>query len=390
MVTTTGDEMTESITSNAKTDDVRAGLVFDDRYLWHNTGLSLIQDAGQFPFADPVPHWSSPALVGRAKQLIDLYGIADRMARVAAYEANDEALLRCHTPEHLTRVRGLDRTGGDSGEGAPMGPGGERIARLSAGGVMAAVDAVLTGSVRHAYALVRPPGHHAMPDRGMGFCVFSNVAIAAKHAQTQHGIRKVLILDWDVHHGNGTQAAFFDDPDVLFISLHQDELYPPGSGAVDHTGAGDGSGFTVNIPLPGGTGGAGYRAAFERIVLPVARQFAPELVMVSAGQDASILDPLARMSLTTNAYRAMTRFMLGIAEESCGGRLVVAQEGGYAAAYAPYCSASIAEVLAGGPVVVPEPYGPRAESEPAANRIGLDAEQAIERVIEVQKRFWTM
>ena len=203
-------------------------------------------------------------------------------------------------------------------------------------------------------------------------------------------MRKVVLLVFVSLSFGLAGRAFADDSDVLFISLHQDELYPPGWGAADQTGTGDGLGFTVNIPLPGGTGGAGYRAAFERIVLPIARQFAPEFVMVSAGQDASILDPLARMSLTTSAYRAMTRFMLGIAEESCGGRLVVAQEGGYAAAYAPYCSASIAEVLAGGPVVVPEPYGPRAESAPAANRIGLDAEQAIERVIEVQSRFWTM
>jgi acetoin utilization deacetylase AcuC-like enzyme len=382
--------MADSVTSNTGAAGVRAGLVFDDRYLWHNTGLSLIQDGEQYPFADPVPHWSSPALVGRAKQLIDLYGIADRLARIQAYEADDDSLLRCHTSEYLARVRALDGTGGDAGEGAPMGWGGERIARLSAGGVMAAVDAVLTGAVRHAYALVRPPGHHAMPDLGMGFCVFGNVAIAAKHAQARHGIRKILILDWDVHHGNGTQTAFIDDSDVLFISLHQDELYPPGWGAADQTGAGDGAGFTVNIPLPGGTGRAGYRAAFERIVQPIARQFAPELVMVSAGQDASILDPLARMSLTTNGYREMTRFMLAIAESSCGGRLVVAQEGGYAAAYAPYCSASIAEVLAGGPAVISEPYGPRAESEPAANRIGLDAELAIERVIEVQIQFWTI
>ena len=378
------------MSTNTQQDGLRAGLVFDDRYLWHNTGLTLIEDAEPYPFADPVPHWSSPALVGRAKQLIDLYGIGDRFARIAAYEADDEALLRCHTPEYLARVRKLDRTGGDSGEGAPMGQGGERIARLSAGGVMAAVDAVMTGAARYAYALVRPPGHHAMPDRGMGFCVFSNVSIAARHAQARYGIRKILILDWDVHHGNGTQTAFYDDPDVLFISLHQDDLYPAGWGAADQIGERAGNGFTVNIPLPAGTGLAGYRSAFERIVLPAARQFAPELVIVSAGQDASVLDPLARMCLTTESYREMTRSMLAIAEEHSGGRLVIAQEGGYAPTYAPYCSASIAEVLAGGPSVVPEVYGVRAERQPAAHRVGLDAEEALERVVAVQKQYWML
>jgi acetoin utilization deacetylase AcuC-like enzyme len=382
--------MTASSVSDSTT---RAGLVFDDRYLWHNTGLELIVDKHNYLYADPVPHVSSPALVGRAKQLIDHFGISDRMTRIPAYEADDEAIRRAHTADYMARVRELDRTGGDAGDGAPIGIGGERIARLAAGGVMAAVDAVMTDRVRHAYALVRPPGHHAMADIGMGFCIFANVAIAAHHARRQYGVRKMMILDWDVHHGNGTQSAFYDDPDVLFFSLHQGDLYPIGWGAADQTGDGPGIGFTVNIPLPGGTGWAGYREAFERIVKPIARQFAPELVFVSAGQDASVLDPLAQMCLTTANYREMARMMLGIAEESAGGRLVVAQEGGYAPNYAPYCSAAIAEALvhddAAHPII-PEPYGPRATSQPAAVTIGLDAAAAIEAARAVQKHFWSV
>ncbi|MCA9860073.1 MAG: class II histone deacetylase [Thermomicrobiales bacterium] len=368
------------------------GLVFDDRYLAHDTGLSMIEDSVPWPFPTPVPHPSSPELVGRAKHLMDLGGVTDLMTRIEPYEADNAALLRFHTQDYLSRLAVLDRTGGETGSGAPMGIGGLRIARLSAGGVMAATDAVMTGAARHVYALVRPPGHHAMPHEGMGFCVLNNVAIAARHAQANHGVRRIAIVDWDVHHGNGTQTAFYADPDVLFISLHQDSLYPFGYGNVDQVGDGAGEGRTVNIPLPSGSGNATYRAAFERVVVPVIDEFAPDLIFVSAGQDASVFDPLARMTLTTSAYRAMAGIMLDLAEQSCDGRLVVAQEGGYAPQYAPFCSASIAETLTGrGSGVMPlfEPYGDYDSSIPSNERVGLDAEQALQAVREAQASYWT-
>jgi acetoin utilization deacetylase AcuC-like enzyme len=375
------------------TESRRVGLVFDDRYLTHNTGLALIEDFELFPFAEPVPHVSGPALVGRAKHLMDLAGITDVMARLDAHEARDDALLAYHTREYIDRVRDLGVTGGDTGQGAPIGRGGDRIARLAAGGAIAAVDAVMTGVVDAAYALVRPPGHHAMADKGMGFCVFNNVVVAARHAQRTHDAGKVLILDWDVHHGNGTQDAFYDDPSVLFISLHQDDLYPIGSGALDQQGEGAGAGFTVNVPLPAGTGSRGYIETFHRIVIPIARQFQPDLIIISAGQDASVVDPLARMALTTASYRDMTTLMLAVAADVCEGRIVVAQEGGYAAQYAPYCSTAIAEALVGerpGVTPFPDPYGPRAMNMPAANVLGLDAAHAIEAAVVAHGRFWSL
>jgi acetoin utilization deacetylase AcuC-like enzyme len=368
------------------------GLVFDDRYLAHDTGLSLIEDNLPYPFPKPEPHPSSPELVGRAKQLMDLAGITDLMTRIDPYEASDLDLLRFHSKDYLDRLAKLDKTGGDTGSGAPMGVGGVRIARLSTGGVMAAVDAVITRSVRQAYALVRPPGHHAMADLGMGFCVFNNVVIAARHAQAQHGTGRIAIVDWDVHHGNGTQSAFFADPEVLFISLHQDSLYPFGWGLVDHVGEGDGEGRTVNVPLPAGSGNATYRSAFERIVVPVIEEFEPELIIVSAGQDANVFDPLARMTLTTSAYRAMAGIMLDLAERLCDGRLVIAQEGGYAPHFAPYCSASIAETLTGrgdGPLPLLAPYSDYDGTLPSNERVGLDADKAIQDVISVQSRYWS-
>ncbi len=373
----------------------RVGLVFDDRYLTHNTGLDLGEREWPFPFADPVPHPSGPGLVGRAKHLIDLYGVSDRMTRIAPVLASDEQLLVYHTPEYLARVASLSANlaGGDTGSGAPIGYGGDRVARLSAGGTIAAVDAVMTGQVDAAYALVRPPGHHAMADEGMGFCVFNNVVVAAHQAQRVHGIERVLILDWDVHHGNGTQAAFWSDPSVLFISLHQDDLFPVGWGAVDQVGIEEGAGFTVNVPLPAGTGNPGYLKAFEDVVLPIARQFNPELVLVSAGQDANVVDPLARMSLTLEGFRAMTEAMMGLAADCCEGRLVVTQEGGYAPQYAPYCSATVARTLVGmgqGDEPIPDPYGSRSVTQRASVEIGLDATKAIGRALNQQQKFWSM
>ena len=372
----------------------RVGLVFDDRYLTHNTGLDLIEDATPWPFAEPVPHVSSPVLVGRAKHLMDLYGVGERMQRIQPILASDEQLTVYHTPDYLARVAALAQTdGGDTGSGAPLGRGGERVARLAAGGTIAAVDAVMGGEVNAAYALVRPPGHHAMADEGMGFCVYNNAVVATRQAQRVHGAGRVLILDWDVHHGNGTQAAFWSDLSVLFISLHQDDLYPAGWGAVDQVGIGEGEGLTVNIPLPAGAGNRAYAEAFARIVDPICHQFDPDLVIVSAGQDASVFDPLARMSLTLAGYRAMTEMMMAIAVDCCDGRLVVTQEGGYAAQYAPYCSATIAQTLVGPDPVeapIPDPYGERAVRQPASNELGLDAERAIERVAEVQSQYWVL
>jgi acetoin utilization deacetylase AcuC-like enzyme len=227
----------------------------------------------------------------------------------------------------------------------------------------------------------------------MGFCLFNNAVVAARHAQRSHRAEKILILDWDVHHGNGTQDAFYADPSVLFISLHQDELFPVGWGRVEQTGTGLGEGFTVNVPLPAGTGRRGYREAFERLVLPIARQFSPDLVIVSAGQDASVLDPLGRMTLTTEGYRDFTRMVMAIAAETCGGRLVATQEGGYAPTYAPYCTAAIVETLVGptpGVTPIGDPYGSRAESLPPTRELGLDVVRALDLATTVLRRYWSV
>jgi acetoin utilization deacetylase AcuC-like enzyme len=254
---------------------------------------------------------------------------------------------------------------------------------------MAAVDALMNGDLRRVYALVRPPGHHAMADLGMGYCIFNNVVIAARHAQRTHGLAKVMILDWDVHSGNGTQDAFYADNSVLFFSIHQDRLYPEQFGWVEQSGEGDGVGHTINIPLPPGCGNATYQAVIEEIVAPITRQFQPDVIFISAGQDASSSDPLGRMSVTSSGYRWMTRMLMGLADDLCDGRLIGVQEGGYSEIYAPYCTLAIVEELAGVNSGIEEPVNPeRASRWPQSQAVGLDARAAIEAVKEHHHDFW--
>ncbi|CAM9127026.1 unnamed protein product [Phaeothamnion confervicola] len=247
--------------------------------------------------------------------------------------------------------------GGDAGDEAPFSHGGHEIALLSAGSAVVAVDAVMDGRCDNAYALVRPPGHHAVAVMGMGFCLYNNIVIAAHHALRHHGdtVRRVAIVDYDVHHGNGTQDAFYDDPRVLFISLHQDDNYPRPSGKVEETGAGAGTGYNLNVPLPPGSGSGAYRATFDRIVAPAVDAFRPDLLLVSSGFDGSFVDPLAQMMLTGEDFRCFAETIVELAEKHCKGRAVFMHEGGYSDAYVPFCGLAVTEALAGCRTAVEDP-----------------------------------
>lgn len=368
-----------------------AGLVYDDRYLQHNTGLETHWGTNvPYPFVEPALHLSNYRLVMRTKHLIDLTGLAKELVRIEPYPARVEDVAVYHTDDYIARVKQICANGGgETGEGAPASPESYEVALLAAGGGMAAVDAVVEGRVRRVFANVRPPGHHAVADHGMGYCIFNNVVIAARHAQRRHGLERVLIVDWDVHHGNGTQVAFYDDPSVLFVSLHQDRLYPPGFGDLDQLGEGPGTGYNINIPLPPGSGDAAYGAAFARVVVPIARQFRPDLILVSAGQDASANDTLGRMSVTTEGYRAMTRAMIDVAEEFADGRLVIMQEGGYSELYAPYCTFAIVETLAERRTGLPEPMTPEYIAARLEHTvIGPSGEAALDQIISAHAAFW--
>jgi acetoin utilization deacetylase AcuC-like enzyme len=249
--------------------------------------------------------------------------------RIDATPATAEQIERVHPAEHVRRIEALSAAGGGPIDLDTVTSAGSYEAALhAAGGAVLAVDRVLAGSERFAFCALRPPGHHAETDSAMGFCLFNNAAIAARHAQAEHGAERVLILDWDVHHGNGTEEIFYSDPSVLFASIHQSPLYP-GTGQAHETGAGAGEGFTINLPVPVGADGELFLSLLQTIVEPVARAFEPGLLIVSAGFDAHAADPLAGCMLQTSDYHEMAASLRLAAEELEIG-VVACLEGGYA------------------------------------------------------------
>lgn len=324
----------------------RTGFVWSESYMWHSTGMgAAFLPAGGW--LEPEEHVERPAPKRRLHNLLAASGVRDELTDVSPRPASDLELTRIHGADHVELVERVSAGGGgEVGEEAPIGAGGAAIARLAAGGCIAAVEAVAAGEADNAFALVRPPGHHAGPAGAYGFCIFSNAAIAAAHARAALGIDRVAIIDWDAHHGNGTEQAFWSDPTVLTISLHQDGAFPHEGGGVEAVGGGEARGTNMNVPLPPGSGVGAYLAAVERVVVPALRTHRPGLIIVACGFDPSPMDPLARMMVHSEGFRAMTAAVREAAEELCGGRLVLCQEGGYASAYVPFCGLAVIEELA--------------------------------------------
>ena len=293
----------------------KTGFVYHQDYLQHDMGSS---------------HPESPDRLRAIMARLEASGLLARVTRIEPIEASDEAITRVHTSAYLAQLNALAPREGRASL-APdtlMSPGSLHAAYMSAGGALAAADAIMAGRVDNAFCALRPPGHHAERDRAMGFCLFNNVAVAARHLQQRHGIGRVLIVDWDVHHGNGTQHTFYSDPSVLFFSTHQYPHYP-GTGRATEQGEGRGEGLTVNVPMSPGEGDEEYREVFETILVPAADSFKPEFVMISAGFDAHRDDPLAGMALTEEGYGALSRIVLDIARRHCQGRVLSCLEGGY-------------------------------------------------------------
>ncbi len=334
------------------------GFLTHELYLWHNTGNGPL---GFKPglYVQPGTPAENPETKRRFRNLLDVSGLLDQLTSVRAKPAGDEQIATFHTRDYMARIKALsDADGGEAAAGTPFGSGSYEIAALSAGGTIAMVDAVLTGALSNGYALVRPPGHHAEPDMGHGFCIFGNVVIAINHARQQHQTGRIATVDWDVHHGNGTEFGFYKDRDTLTISLHQDGLYPSDRGGMDANGDDGGAGANINIPLPAGSGDGAYIAALERIVLPALRRFKPDLIIVPSGFDASGVDPLGRMMVTSDGFRRMTQLLMGVAEEVCGGRLVLSHEGGYSEFHVPYCGMAVMETLSGIKTKIRDPFLP--------------------------------
>jgi acetoin utilization deacetylase AcuC-like enzyme len=336
---------------------MRTGIVLDPRYMEHDTGHGHPERAERIGIF-------LPAVLDRTD-----------VVRVAPRQATADEVTLVHGAGHfekVARTRGLSRFAFDAD--TPVSARSFDTACLAVGGLLALIDDVMAGRLRNGFALVRPPGHHAERDRAMGFCLFNNVAIGAAYLRARHGLERVLIVDWDVHHGNGTQHAFVGDPGVLYVSTHRYPFYP-GTGALDEVGRADGAGFTVNIPFPGGFGDAEYLEAFRTVIEPIALQYEPQAVLISAGFDPHRRDPLGGMEVTAPGFAAMARSLLGVAEQVAGGRCVAVLEGGY----------DLDAMRDSAAAVLGELCGDRAAAPPAAPSC---AKPILDAVRRAQRDFW--
>ena len=292
----------------------KTGIVRDKRYIDHQPGAF---------------HPESPQRLEVIYASLDEPDMSGRFHDIPARRAKNEELLFVHSAEYINMVA---KTEGKEHQSldpdTTTSPGSYEAALLAAGGLCQAISMVVSGELDNAFALVRPPGHHAEMGRGMGFCLFNNVAIGARYAQEYQSLKRILIVDWDLHHGNGTQHSFEEDPSILYFSTHQHPYYP-GSGAFQEKGVDKGEGFTVNVPMSVGHGDGDYVAIFEKILKPIALEFRPELILVSAGFDIYENDPLGGMRVTPNGFAGLTRSIMEIAKICCAGKVVITLEGGY-------------------------------------------------------------
>lgn len=293
----------------------KTGLVYHPAYLEHDMGAG---------------HPESPNRLRAIMQQLERSGTAAQLTKITPRKAEDEWITQIHDPTYVATLNREAPTNGrvSLDPDTSMSPGSLNAAYLAAGGALAAVDAIMNRHVDHVFCAVRPPGHHAEAGRAMGFCFFNNVAVAARYIQKKYGLKRVLIVDWDVHHGNGTQHSFEDDPSILFFSTHQYPHYP-GTGRATERGKGAGEGFTINIPMEAGEGDDEYHAIFLKALVPAADDFKPDFVLISAGFDAHKNDPLASMGLTEAGYADLTNIVAGIAKHHAQGRILSSLEGGY-------------------------------------------------------------
>jgi acetoin utilization deacetylase AcuC-like enzyme len=292
----------------------KTGIVKDTRYLRHVAGFA---------------HPESPQRLAAIYEMLENPIMSWKFVDIETREATHDEIMTVHSSSYIDQI--ADTAGKECSfldADTATSPETYQIAKLAAGGMCNAIDSVIDGEVDNAFAFVRPPGHHAEKDYAAGFCIFNNVAIGAMHAILKQGMRKVLIVDWDLHHGNGTQNTFYDDSRVLYFSTHQYPFYP-GTGSVNEIGRGQGLGYTINVPLCGGAGDEDYVKIFRRILEPVALVFRPDLVLLSAGFDIYYQDPLGGMRVRPEGFGALARILLNIAEKCCGGKFVAVLEGGY-------------------------------------------------------------
>ncbi|MBX3061476.1 MAG: histone deacetylase [Anaerolineae bacterium] len=296
-------------------------------------------------------------------ELLDQRGVSERMVRLKPESVSDQQILTVHTDEYLELLHWSETQKGLMlGQDTYVLPVSLEIARLSAGAAVRAVDALMLAEADNALAVSRPPGHHAVSDTGMGFCLLANVSLAAMHARDKYNLQRIMIMDIDVHHGNGTQDIFYEDPGVLFISTHQHPWYPF-TGIASQIGRGDGQGYNINIPLPAGVGDLAYRRVYQEVIWQAARRYRPELILVSAGFDAHWADPLSQMGLTLGGYDYIVHELLKMAAELCKGRIAFVLEGGYNLTSLSHGVLNVAHALLGDDELS-DPLGATTRKEP--------------------------
>ncbi|HID20515.1 MAG TPA: histone deacetylase [Methanophagales archaeon] len=341
---------------------MNTAFVYHADYLKHDTGA----------------HPESAERLIHIMTVLEEAGLTEKMKRIIPVKASREQIAYVHIDAYMKGVERMCKEGGGLLDpDTPLCSDSYEIALLSAGGVIKATDEVMdeSNNLKYIFALTRPPGHHATWNRGRGFCIFNNIAIAAEHLKRRYYANRILIVDWDVHHGNGTQDVFFDDPSVLYFSTHQYPHYPS-TGWIDEVGKGEGEGFTVNVPLPAGTDDAGYLYALNNVLVPIANEFEPEFVLVSAGFDAHVADPLASMKVTTFGFGLFMDLVKEIAEKWSKGKIVIALEGGYNLDAIAESTLSVFNSLLSGR---------------EKRREGMVSKSVVERVDEikgVQRRYW--
>ena len=334
------------------------GFYWDETCFWHGGGGNyafmtpaggLVQPGGDLP--------ENPETKRRLKNLMDVTGLLGELDVSSAPHVTREELLRVHPGNFLDEFKSVsDAGGGELGMRAPFLQGGYELATQSAGLTKSGLFSVLEGRHKNSYALSRPPGHHCMPDWQNGFCLLANIAVAVEAAFAEKKAERIAVLDWDVHHGNGTEAIFYDRDDVLAISVHQENNYPLDKGAFDDRGTGKGEGYNLNIPLPPGAGHRQYLLTMERLVLPALRAYRPDVIVVACGFDAAAFDPLGRMMCSVETFRQMTAMLMECADDICDGRIAMSHEGGYSEVYVPFCGHATIASMAGSTIEAQDPF----------------------------------
>jgi len=361
--------------------------VFSSRALDFHPPPPILEVAGASIELGPLAI-SNPLLTGLAHQLAERSGMLDGVLRIDPAPASDEDLAAVHADAYIEELRTASLEGGPwTGEFAPVTDRTWHAACLTAGGAVAAVDAVMSGASDRALVQMRPPGHHAERDRTMGSCYLNNVACAAERALAQ-GAERVMIVDWDVHIGNGAEKIFWDRTDVLALSIHQREWYPAGAGHMHATGGAAAEGFTVNVPLPPATTDSGYLLTLERIVGPIARQFRPDLIVLACGFDPAIFDPMGRMMVSSTGFGVMAEWLMMIAQETSGGRLVACTEGGYSHSYTPLCALALLGGMLGRLSSVEDPFEGEPETMQSRRAPSPDLHNALRAVAAAQPRWF--